>query len=351
MTSITLAIATSFIITFLVIPVIIKFSKKKKKLMDTPGRRKIHKKTTPSLGGIAIFLGFFVALVIWMPLDGFQDFKFMLAGVSVIFVVGMRDDIVPLRPLYKLIGQLIAASMVVIFTSTGLKSFYGLFDVYELPEFISYLVTVFTIIVITNSFNLIDGLDGLAGTIATIALATFGIWFFLIGETLTAILALSMVGAVVAFLTFNWEPSKIFMGDTGALVIGFLFSVLAINFIDANYNLPEENPFKFEASITTAICIIIIPLFDTLRIFILRLSKKQSPFTPDKNHMHHALMRLGLTHSQTAIALGGLNISYIALAIVCSELSDGLFLPLILILSIILSLTLDFLIIRKLNRP
>ncbi|MEX2335700.1 MAG: MraY family glycosyltransferase [Fulvivirga sp.] len=351
MTALTLAIATSFIITFLVIPVIIKFSRRKKKMMDTPGRRKIHKRTTPSLGGVAIFLGFFVALVIWMPMDGFQDFKFILAGISIIFVIGLRDDIVPLRPLYKLIGQLIAASMVVVLTSTGLYSFYGLFGVYELPEFASYILSLFTIIVITNSFNLIDGLDGLAGTVATIALGTFGIWFFLVGETLTAILALSMVGAVVAFLTFNWEPSKIFMGDTGALVIGFLFAVLAINFIDINYSLPESSSFKFEASITTAVCIIIIPLFDTLRIFILRISKGQSPFTPDKNHMHHALMRLGLKHSQTAVALGALNVLYIVLALVFNDLSDAFFLPLIMIFSIILSLTLDFLIIRKLNRP
>lgn len=320
-------------------------------MMDTPGRRKIHKRTTPSLGGVAIFLGFFVALVIWMPLDGFQDVKFILAGVSIIFVIGLRDDIVPLRPLYKLLGQLIAASMVVVLTGTELKSFYGLFGIYVLPEFVSYLLTVFTIIVITNSFNLIDGLDGLAGTIATIALATFGIWFFLIGEALMSILALSMVGAVVAFLTFNWEPSKIFMGDTGALVIGFLFAVLAVNFVEVNHKLPEASAFKFDASITTAICIVIIPLFDTLRIFILRISKKQSPFTPDKNHMHHALMRLGLKHSQTAITLGALNIVYIGLALLLNDLGDAFFLPLIMIFSIILSLTLDFLIIRKLNRP
>ena len=141
------------------------------------------------------------------------------------------------------------------------------------------------------------------------------------------------------------------MGDTGALVIGFLFAVLAINFIDYNYNLPEDSQFKFEASITTAVCIIIIPLFDTLRIFILRLSKRQSPFTPDKNHMHHALMRLGMSHSQTALTLGALNIFYIAMALVFNDLGDALLLPLLMIFSIILSLTLDYLIIRKLNRP
>ncbi|UII27943.1 undecaprenyl/decaprenyl-phosphate alpha-N-acetylglucosaminyl 1-phosphate transferase [Fulvivirga maritima] len=350
MTAILLAIATSFIITFLVIPVIIKYSKKKSKLLDTPGRRKIHKKITPSMGGIGIFSGFFVALLVWLPLEGFEYFKYILAGTGIIFLVGMRDDIVPLRPLNKLIGQLIASSIVVLFSGVRLHSLYGLFGINELNEVASYLLTIFTFIVVTNSFNLIDGLDGLAGTIATIALGSFGIWFYLIDQPWVALLALSVAGAVVAFLTFNWEPSKIFMGDTGALVLGFLFSVLVITFIDANYNLPVDSPFRFRASITSGICVVIIPLFDTLRIFILRLSKKQSPFAPDKNHIHHALMRLGMKHSQTALALGFLNIVYILLAIICMNVKDAVLLPILIIFSVVLSLTLDFLIIRKLNR-
>lgn len=345
-----LAIATSFIITFLVIPVIIKYSQKKSKMMDTPGRRKIHKKVTPSLGGIAIFLGFFTALTIWLPFEGFKDFKFVLAALAIIFVVGLRDDIIPLRPLYKLIGQIIAASLVVLLTGIRLNSLYGIFGIDELNETWSYLVTMFTIVVITNSFNLIDGLDGLAGTISTIALTFFGVWFYLVGEETTALLALSMVGAIIAFLTFNWEPSKIFMGDTGALLIGFLFSILAINFIDHNFNLAEGNVYRFEASVTTAICIIIIPLFDTLRIFIIRISKKQSPFAPDKSHMHHVLMRLGLTHSQTALALGGLNLVYILGAFMFKSISDFILLPALLIFSVILSIILDLLILNKMNR-
>ncbi|UII22668.1 MraY family glycosyltransferase [Fulvivirga ligni] len=350
MTAILLAIATSFIITFLVIPVIIKYSKKKAKLLDTPGRRKIHKKITPSMGGVGIFLGFFVALLVWLPLEGFEYFKYILAGTAIIFLVGIRDDIVPLRPLYKLVGQLIAASIVVLFSGVRLHSLYGLFGVYEMNEVVSYLISVFTFIVVTNSFNLIDGLDGLAGTIALIALTSFGLWFYLIDQPWVALLSLSIAGAVLAFLTFNWEPSKIFMGDTGALVIGFVFSVMVITFIDANYNLPESNPFRFTASITSGICVIIIPLFDTLRIFILRISKKQSPFAPDKNHIHHALMRLGLKHSETAVALGILNIGYILLAVACMNVKDAILLPLLIIMSVVLSLTLDFLIIRKLNR-
>lgn len=319
-------------------------------MMDTPGRRKIHKKITPSLGGIGIFIGLVIALTIWLPFEAFQQYKFVLAGMLILFLIGLRDDIVPLKASYKLLGQLVAAAMIVYLAGIKLNSFYGLFGIEELNPTVSQILSIFTIIVITNSFNLIDGLDGLAGTIATIALTTFGIWFYLTGDKWTSILAFSMAGSVVAFLTFNWDPSKIFMGDTGALAIGFLFSVLAIKFIDSNHNLMEDNIFRFSASVTTGICIIIIPLFDTLRIFILRLSKKQSPFTPDKNHMHHALMRMGMSHSQTALSLGGLNISYILIAISFRETSDGILLPAILVLSVLLSLTLDFLIVRKLNR-
>lgn len=318
--------------------------------MDTPGRRKIHKKITPSLGGIGIFIGLVIALTIWLPFEAFQQYKFVLAGMLILFLIGLRDDIVPLKASYKLLGQLVAAAMIVYLAGIKLNSFYGLFGIEALNPTLSQILSIFTIIVITNSFNLIDGLDGLAGTIATIALSTFGVWFYLTGDEWTSILAFSMAGSVVAFLTFNWDPSKIFMGDTGALAIGFLFSVLAIKFIDSNHNLSEDNIFRFSASVTTGICIIIIPLFDTLRIFILRLSKKQSPFTPDKNHMHHALMRMGLSHSQTALSLGGLNISYILIAISFKEISDGILLPAILVLSVLLSLTLDFLIVRKLNR-
>ncbi|TRX51645.1 undecaprenyl/decaprenyl-phosphate alpha-N-acetylglucosaminyl 1-phosphate transferase [Fulvivirga sp. M361] len=350
MTAIFLAIATSFIITFLVIPVIINFSKKKKKMMDVPGRRKIHKKTTPSLGGIGIFMGLIVSLIVWLPFEAFQQFKFILAGLLILVVIGFRDDIVPLKPLYKLFGQMIAAAMIVYLTGIRLTSFYGLFGIDELNPLVSQFVSIFTIIVITNSFNLIDGLDGLAGTIAVVALTTFGVWFYLVGDQWTSLLALSMAGAVIAFLTFNWEPSNIFMGDTGALSIGFLFAVLAIKFIEVNHNLPEAADFKFNASVTTGICIIIIPLFDTLRIFILRLSKKQSPFTPDKNHMHHALMRMGMSHSQTALSLGLLNLFYIGIALAGRGFPDSVLLPAVLIFSVLLSLTLDFLIVRKLNR-
>lgn len=349
MAAIVLSILNSFIIAFLIIPVIIKFTKRRKKYLDKPGRRKIHKEFTPSMGGVALFFGFIISFLIWSPLEGIVTHIYTIAALLIIFILGLRDDIITLRPINKLVGQLIAASIIIALTGTRLIGLYGLFGIYAFPEWLSYLLTAFTIVVITNSFNLIDGLDGLAGTIAVISLSFFGVWFVLIDQLPLAILNFSMLGAVVAFLTYNWEPSKIFMGDTGALFLGFFFAVMAIYFINYNYVLPDNNPFKFEGSVSTAACIVIIPLFDTLRIFILRTLKKRSPFSPDKNHLHHALMRLGVSHSGTAIILGFVNIVFITIAIVLNDIQDSILFAVVIGVAIVISVIIDNLILRKLR--
>ena len=150
MTKILASIITSYIITFLIIPVIISYSKKKN-LLDTPDRRKIHKELTPSLGGIAIFIGFITAAFIWMSLRGLVQYKFVLVALSIVFIIGVRDDILPLKPKVKLLGQIIAASMVIGLSGIKLTSFYGLFGVYDLHPAMSFLVTLFTIVVVTNA--------------------------------------------------------------------------------------------------------------------------------------------------------------------------------------------------------
>jgi UDP-GlcNAc:undecaprenyl-phosphate GlcNAc-1-phosphate transferase len=342
------AAITSFVIAFLIVPVIIKYSLAKN-LVDIPGRRKIHKKVTPSMGGIAIFIGFFISSLIWLDIQGLGYIKFILVALFVIFFIGVRDDLVSLKAMVKLVGQLMAASLLIFLFDLRIKTFYGLFGLHELPDIVSYIITYFTIIVITNSFNLIDGLDGLAGTIAIVALLAFGIWFYLVDDQIFSILSFSMLGGIFAFLIFNWEPSEVFMGDTGALVIGMMLAILAIHFINVNYSLPVMTPYKFNGSVGTAACIIIIPLVDTLRIVILRISKGQSPFAPDKSHVHHAIMRLGMTHSQTTLTLAGVQILYIALAITFQEFGDVYVLSGLLVLSFLLSVTLDRLIISRLS--
>jgi UDP-N-acetylmuramyl pentapeptide phosphotransferase/UDP-N-acetylglucosamine-1-phosphate transferase len=262
-------------------------------------------------------------------------------ALFVIFYVGVRDDLMPLPPSIKLLGQLMAATLLILFFDLRLRSSYGLFATSDFPIIVSYVITIFTIIIITNSFNLIDGLDGLAGTVAVVALLAFGIWFYLVDDVVFAVFSFSMLGAIAAFLKFNWEPSKIFMGDTGALVIGLLLSILAIRFINSNYFLPSDSLFKFTANLAPAACIIIIPLIDTSRIIILRLRKGQSPFKPDKSHIHHALMRLGLNHKQTTLVLASIHVFFIMLAIIFHRHSDRILLPGVIILAIILSLVLD----------
>lgn len=334
------AAVTSFVICFLIIPVIIKYSLEKN-LVDIPGRRKIHKKITPSMGGIAIFIGFVVSALIWMDISLWKEMRFILIALFIVFFIGVRDDLIPLRPFMKLLGQLIATVVLIVLFDLRLKSFYGLLGVYDIPLAVSYAVTIFTIIVITNSFNLIDGLDGLGGTIASIALLAFGVSFFLVDDTVFAILSFSMLGAVIAFLFFNWDPSEIFMGDTGALVIGMMLAILAIHFVDLQYNLPPGTPYKFNAVVSGAVCFIIIPLADTLRIFILRTLRKQSPFTPDKSHIHHNLMRLGFSHGQSTLILGLAQVVFVAVAVTVKQFNDNYILLGILVLCTVLSFILD----------
>lgn len=342
------AAITSFVVAFLIVPVIIKYSIQRN-LVDIPGRRKIHKKETPSMGGIAIFIGFFISSLIWIDITGLAEIKFFLVALFVIFFIGVRDDLVPLKAMVKLVGQLMAAALVIFLFGLRIKSFYGVFGINELPEFVSIAVTFMTIIVITNSFNLIDGLDGLAGTLAICSLLAFGIWFFLIDDFIFSILSFSMMGAIFAFLIFNWQPSEVFMGDTGALVIGMMLAMFVIYFIDTNYNLDVNNPYRFHASIGTGACFIIIPLIDTLRIVILRLSKKQSPFKPDKSHIHHSLIRLGFSHGKATITLSIIQVLFIAGAVILKEYGELRILGGAIFVAFLLSVTLDRLILRKLS--
>lgn len=293
------------------------------------------------MGGIAIFIGFVVSALIWMEIPQWKETRFILIALFIVFFIGVRDDLVPLRPFMKLLGQIMAAVLLIALFDLRLKSFYGLLGIYDIPLVVSYGISLFTIIVITNSFNLIDGLDGLAGTIAGVALLAFGVCFYLAGDTVFAILCFSMVGAVIAFLFFNWEPSEIFMGDTGALVIGMMLAISSIHFIDLQYNLPVDNPYKFKAAISGAVSFIIVPLADTLRIFILRLIRKQSPFTPDKSHIHHNVMRLGFTHASSTVILATTQAIIITLVVMARHINDNYVLLAILVLCTGMSFMLD----------
>ncbi|MEQ8928196.1 MAG: MraY family glycosyltransferase, partial [Fulvivirga sp.] len=198
-----------------------------------------------------------------------------------------------------------------------------------------------------NSFNLIDGIDGLSGTLGFIIISSFGVWFYLTGNMSLSFISFAFLGGIMAFLVYNWYPSKIFMGDTGALMIGFLIGCLAIYFININFNLDPSSPLRFSATIGTAICILIVPLTDTLRIFILRILSAKSPLHADNNHIHHALLMLDLNHAQSTLVLGVVNLLFIGLAILGKEWSEFQLLSSSILLALLLLWVLHKLVIHK----
>jgi UDP-GlcNAc:undecaprenyl-phosphate/decaprenyl-phosphate GlcNAc-1-phosphate transferase len=342
-----LAAITSFLVAFMILPVLINYSLKKN-LVVLPDRRKLHKKLTPSLGGVAVFIGFLAASIIWIDINEWMTARYLIASMCIIFLMGIRDDLVPFNAWKKMMGQA-AAIIVLLFSEVKITSLYGLFGVSEIPLWLGVILTAGFIIIVTNAFNLIDGLDGLAGSVGIISISAFGVWFLLVGQPLYSLFCFSMAGGLVAFLIFNWQPAKIFMGDTGAMVGGMLLSILTIHFMNSNELLPSTHAAKFSSSVGAAACFIIIPLSDTIRIIILRVSRGQSPITPDKNHIHHGLIRLGLSHGRSSILLASINLSFIGLAFLFRDFSNGLTLPIVVILSAGLCFLLDRLLIRRVS--
>lgn len=338
----------SFGVTLILIPAIIAFSRTKD-FLDQPGGRKIHDEQVPALGGVGILAGFFVPILLWIPLYSFSDFAFVYGAVALLLliVLGVRDDLMPLSPTAKLTGQILTAFLVVHLGDTRLTSMFGLFGIEGVPIWIGYILSILVIVFIVNAFNLIDGVDGLAASIGLVAVLAFGIWYFLNGNILLYIISFSMAGALVAFLKYNITPSKIFMGDSGAMLIGFVTSVLAIRFVQYNAELSMDHPYKMTAAPILAICVMIIPVYDTARLFVLRTIFKRSPFGSDKNHIHHLMMRLGLTHPQITGVLSLMSIMFIVIGYFGQRLGNLFLSGILFVCLVVLTLIIDYLLTKK----
>ena len=311
MLDILLTASVSFIITFLAIPVIMQIAEQKK-LYDIPDERKVHTRLVASLGGIGIFAGFLLASL--LSIQGYlnPEFQYFFAASLVVFFVGLKDDIMILSATKKFIGQIIAASILIHLGGIRLDSMYGLLGFEQLPEGFSLALSYFTIIVIINSFNLIDGVDGLASSLGILTMIVFGSYFFAIEYQAYALLAFAMAGSLVAFIIFNHHPAKIFMGDSGSLMIGLVNSILVIKFINV-----ANSPFvavPVPAAVAIGFSILIVPLLDTLRVFSIRIANGRSPFTPDRNHIHHLLLDNGLSHAAVTFTCVAINVCFIAMA-------------------------------------
>jgi UDP-GlcNAc:undecaprenyl-phosphate/decaprenyl-phosphate GlcNAc-1-phosphate transferase len=329
-----LSFLTAFTLTYFAIPSIISIARQKQ-LYDEPVARSSHKESTPSLGGIAIFAGAVFSIILWTPFNVFSNLQYVLCAMIIIFLIGAKDDISPVSPDKKLVGQLLAAAILVFKSDIRLDSLYGfLWSNEALPAWLSIPLSLFTILVIINAFNLIDGIDGLAGSVGALIAGVLGCWFYQAGATEFATLSFALLGAVLAFLRYNYSPAKIFMGDTGSLILGLVSAVLVITFIDMNQTLPPGSAFRFEGAPAVAVGILIIPLYDTIRVFVTRILRGHSPFHADRRHIHHLLIDFGFSHLQATAALVGVNMLFVTLAF---GLHDRIGVHQLLILEIVLA--------------
>jgi UDP-N-acetylmuramyl pentapeptide phosphotransferase/UDP-N-acetylglucosamine-1-phosphate transferase len=305
------AVTISFFITFFAIPAVIRVADEKG-LFDKPDSRKLHTKAIASLGGVGIFIGFFLSLLLFLPTFGSPAFQYLLAACLITFFLGIKDDILVLSASKKFLGQLAAAAIVIHLADIRIDSMHGFLGIYQLPDVISYPLSYMTIVVIVNAFNLIDGVDGLAASLGILTTAVFGIYFSMAGVPAYALLSFALTGALGAFLAYNYHPAKIFMGDSGSLLLGLINAVLVIKFITVADS--TAGSFPITSSVAIGFSILLVPLLDTLRVFSVRISKGRSPFSPDRNHIHHLLLDRGLNHSQVTHLCLVANICFIALA-------------------------------------
>ncbi|TCJ14336.1 undecaprenyl/decaprenyl-phosphate alpha-N-acetylglucosaminyl 1-phosphate transferase [Flaviaesturariibacter flavus] len=311
MLNVLLTASIAFILTFWAIPAIIRIAELKK-LYDIPDERKLHKKPIASLGGVGIFIGFFLAALFTVNLKANPELQYFFPAATVIFFLGVKDDILILSATKKFIGQLLAAAILIHLCGVRISSMHGLFGLWELPEAFSLALSYLTFIVIINAFNLIDGVDGLAATLSLLTMSVFGAYFTVAGMEGYAALSFAMAGALMAFLIFNYNPAKIFMGDSGSLMLGLVNSTLVIKFITvadtpgAAYALPSAVAIGF--------AILVVPLTDTLRVFAIRILNGRSPFSPDRNHIHHLLLDRGLGHKYVTFTCLLVNIGFITVA-------------------------------------
>lgn len=297
-----LSLISSFLIAFYTIPTIIKISRRKN-LMDEPGQRSSHERKIPNLGGVAMFFAIAVCTSIY-AYQLFDLYKFLFSSLVILLYVGVMDDIVVMRAYKKLLAQVIVSTMLVVGSDVRIRNLFGVFGVYELNYFLSVIFSIITFIILVNAFNLIDGIDGLGGSYGVICFALFGISYYRLGEYNypLVILSTSIIGTVIGFLYYNLSErrKKIFMGDTGSMLLGFLLTFTAICFIDIFIAKRGAGMVYYHLSSAPviAVAIMILPIVDTMNVIIIRLAEKRSPFDADKNHIHHKLLKLGLSHKR-----------------------------------------------------
>ena len=336
---ITAAFIIGLLIVYRSIPAIVKLANEKK-LFDIPNERKVNKTVIPNLGGVALFIGITIATLLGIHKYDFPDLRYILSGMIIMFFVGMKDDILIISAYKKLIAQILAAVILVVMGNIRFTNLHGLFGIHEINYVFSSLISITALVAIMNAYNLIDGIDGLAGSLGLIGSLFYGMVFLTGGHPLYAVLCFAISGSLISFLSYNifGRKNKIFMGDTGSLLLGLLMAIFTIKFNE--FSVKESWQLSRNAPILS-FAVIAFPLFDMIRVFGERIIQKKSPFTADMIHIHHKLLKLGLTHLQSTLILVFTSLGLILMCLILWSVNVYLQVAMIVSLMLVLSFAPD----------
>lgn len=338
----------SFLFGLAAMPIVIRIAKAKH-FVVRPNKRMCHTGEVPNIGGIDICFSFLLTYMVF-EFNTLQQSQFLLIGVFAIMMVGLVDDILILTPLSKLICELLSGIALVGFADIRITHLHQFLGIAELSTGWSYFISFFILAAIINAINLIDGVDGLASGLGIIYCLFFAIYFALVGQMDWSILAICMIGSLAVFFCYNvfgGSRHKIFMGDSGSLLLGYMLTAFVFQFCELNayHEVPEI--YHMNGAPAVAVCVLSVPIFDTIRVSLTRIKHHTSPFSPDKNHIHHLLLRIGLNHLETTMILLSVSILCIGLGIIGRNWNMWLLVGLDFLLCTLLTLALWRIINRK----
>lgn len=327
----------SFIVTYIVMPKIIGVATYKR-LMDNPNERSSHKRITPSLGGIAFYIVLVLGMYFTQQFDVYKVSMSLMPGFLILFIMGLKDDLTVLSPITKLGAQIVSCIFVLAHPAFQIDHLNGFLGFEHINLYVALPLSLFIMIAIINAYNLIDGIDGLASTVGIVIFTIYGILFYMTGPLFFAGISAVMVGSLLAFLRFNLSSSKkIFMGDTGSLLIGFVIAVMTIRFFSIETQYLKKLPIQLENLPLLVMAILVVPFFDTTRVFTIRILNKKGPFSPDRNHIHHILIDyLKLSHRRASFFIGAFNFVFIAAFFLLCANADNKLLLFLMVLCVLI---------------
>ncbi len=313
-----LAPALGFLFAVAVIPPILKVAKEKR-LFDPPDERKLHIQAIPPLGGIAIFIAFNLSVILSSHGLSFFPLRYMIAANILMFFIGLKDDLITISARKKFAVQIVAVILLITLGNLQITHLHGMFGIQSIHPAAGFFITIFVMVAIINAYNLIDGIDGLASGLAMMSSFILGSWFFLAGHVHHSIVSFALTGSLAGFFLFNvfGNKNKLFMGDTGSLVVGMIIAVLVVRFNEFNIN--KLALYAIGAAPSVSFAIVLLPLVDTLRVMTIRIFSGRSPFSPDKNHIHHRLLKLLPNHLTVTLIMVASNLVMVVFALLLNN--------------------------------